>query len=206
MSPERLCGDCHAFSADIWSLGLVLVEAAVGNYSLAQLVPQAGESYETLEEQLLGSARTHEQQAPCRFSAEVLSSHGNTQWQARKVLSCACLLASASKRPRAATIVSTASSQVLIVSGSSNGCCSTFSACADACALVRWVQHSLTMMINAFITIKSSFVTLIEGTCAQIYFRFEISMFLLTSSSFLFCDRTNVLKENKKAISPGFYL
>lgn len=128
MSPERLRGDCHAFSADIWSLGLVLVEAAVGNHSLAQLVPQAGESYETLEDELLGSARTHKQQAPSRFSAEVLSSHGNTQWQARKVLSCACLLASASKRPRAqaATILSTASSQVLIVSGSSNSCCSAF--------------------------------------------------------------------------------
>jgi len=32
------------------------------------------------------------------------------------------------------------------------------------------------MMIIAFITIKSSLVPLIEGLCAQIYFRFEISV------------------------------
>jgi len=29
---------------------------------------------------------------------------------------------------------------------------------------------------------------------------------LLTSSSFLFCERKNMLKENKKAVSPDFYL
>ena len=34
----------------------------------------------------------------------------------------------------------------------------------------------LTMMKIAFITIKSSLVPLIEGLCAQIYFRFEISV------------------------------
>jgi len=32
------------------------------------------------------------------------------------------------------------------------------------------------MMMIAFITIKSSLVPLIEGPCAQIYFRFEISV------------------------------
>jgi hypothetical protein len=35
---------------------------------------------------------------------------------------------------------------------------------------------SLLMMMIAFITIKSSLVPLIEGLCAQIYFRFEISV------------------------------
>jgi len=47
---------------------------------------------------------------------------------------------------------------------------------------------------------------LIEGLCVQIYFRFEISVVLLTSSSFLFCERNNMLKENKKAVSTDFYL
>ena len=36
------------------------------------------------------------------------------------------------------------------------------------------------MMIIAFITMKSSLVPLIESLCAQIYFRFEISEVLLT--------------------------
>ena len=39
---------------------------------------------------------------------------------------------------------------------------------------------------DSFITKKSSLVPLIVGLCAQIYFRFEISVVLLTSSSFLF--------------------
>jgi len=43
-----------------------------------------------------------------------------------------------------------------------------------------WVSktHSnyRTMMMIAFITIKSSLVPLIEGLCAQIYFRFEIQV------------------------------
>ena len=34
----------------------------------------------------------------------------------------------------------------------------------------------LSLMMIAFITIKSSLVPLIEGLCAQIYFRFEISV------------------------------
>jgi len=37
-------------------------------------------------------------------------------------------------------------------------------------------MSNLIMMMIAFITIKSSLVPLIEGLCAQIYFRFEISV------------------------------
>ena len=38
------------------------------------------------------------------------------------------------------------------------------------------ISFILLMMMIAFITIKSSLVPLIEGLCAQIYFRFEISV------------------------------
>jgi len=62
------------------------------------------------------------------------------------------------------------------------------------------------MMMIVFITIKSSLVTLIEGLCAQIYLRFEKSVVVLASSSFLFGERKNMFKENKKAVSPDFYL
>ena len=37
-------------------------------------------------------------------------------------------------------------------------------------------QSAPVMMMIAFITLKSSLVPLIEGLCAQIYFRFEISV------------------------------
>jgi len=56
------------------------------------------------------------------------------------------------------------------------------------------------MMMIAFITIKSGLVPLIEGLCAQIYFRFEISVGLLTSSSFLFCERKNMFKGKKSQL------
>jgi len=46
------------------------------------------------------------------------------------------------------------------------------------------------MMMIAFITIKSSLVPLIEGLCAQIYFRFEISVLSL----FLFAWYLDALK------------
>ena len=59
---------------------------------------------------------------------------------------------------------------------------------------------ALMMMMIAFIAIKSKLVPLIEGLCAQIYFRFEISVVLLTSSSFLFCERKNKLKETKRQL------
>jgi len=39
-----------------------------------------------------------------------------------------------------------------------------------------WRSEPTMMMMIAFITIKSSLVPLIEGLCAQIYFRFEISV------------------------------
>ena len=67
---------------------------------------------------------------------------------------------------------------------------------------------SILMLMIAFITITSSLVPLIESVCAQIHFIFETSVVMLTSSSFLFCERKNTLKENlnKKAVSPDFYL
>ena len=45
-----------------------------------------------------------------------------------------------------------------------------------AVSLVRLLGTWRMMMMIAFITIKSSLVPLIEGLCAQIYFRFEISV------------------------------
>ena len=41
---------------------------------------------------------------------------------------------------------------------------------------LAWAYSEISMMMIAFITIQSSLVPLIEGLCAQIYFRFEISV------------------------------
>ena len=67
-------------------------------------------------------------------------------------------------------------------------------------------QCQAMMMMIAFITTKSNLVPLIEGLCAQIYFGFEISVVCSHLLLFFFCERKNMLKENKKAVSPDFYL
>jgi len=61
------------------------------------------------------------------------------------------------------------------------------------------------MKMIAFITMKSSCVPLIEGLCAQIYFRFEISVVLLTSSSFIFCEKKQSV-ERKQYIRIYVYI
>jgi len=58
------------------------------------------------------------------------------------------------------------------------------------------------MMMIAFITIKRSLVPLIEGLCAQIFFRFEIPVVCSHLLLFFFVKEYNMLKENKKAVSP----
>jgi len=66
-------------------------------------------------------------------------------------------------------------------------------------------------MMIGFIAIKSGLVPLMEGQCAQICLRFEISVVLLTSSSFLSCERAvafyqddliSLSRETKRAGSP----
>jgi len=61
-------------------------------------------------------------------------------------------------------------------------------------------------LMIAFITIKSSLVPLIEGLCAQIYFRLEISVVCSHVLVFFFVKEKMCEKKTKKAVSPDFYL
>jgi len=53
------------------------------------------------------------------------------------------------------------------------------------------------MMMIAFITVKSSLVPLIEGLCAQIYFRFEISVVCSHLLLFFFVKKKHVKRKQK---------
>jgi hypothetical protein len=53
------------------------------------------------------------------------------------------------------------------------------------------------MMMIAFITIKNSLVPLIEGLCAQIYFRFEILVVCSHLLLFFFVKEKNVKRKQK---------
>jgi len=59
------------------------------------------------------------------------------------------------------------------------------------------IQVPHAMMMISFVTIKSSLVPLIEGPCAHIYFRFEISMVLYSHLLLFFFGRKNMLKEKR---------
>ncbi|XP_019192266.1 PREDICTED: mitogen-activated protein kinase kinase 2-like [Ipomoea nil] len=48
MSPERIAGKSHGFRSDIWSLGLVLLECATGDFPYSP--PQGGEGWTTVFE------------------------------------------------------------------------------------------------------------------------------------------------------------
>ena len=56
------------------------------------------------------------------------------------------------------------------------------------------------MMMIAFITIKSSLVPLIEGLCAQIYFRFEISVVCSHFLFFFFVKEKTCYKKTKRQL------
>ena len=53
MSPERLSGDAYSYPADVWSLGLILLELATGRYPYEQ--PHATTSYLALYMAIMNS-------------------------------------------------------------------------------------------------------------------------------------------------------
>ena len=135
MSPERLRGEDYSFSADLWSLGLMLVEMALGRYPLADPALCRAEHEEGGRKRknfdfwdLLEIAS-----GPC--PARVLKGHGNQEWDALVPLVTACLAKNPAQRPRAATLLA----------GRTSGCCgANFLARADSRALALWVKMGLT--------------------------------------------------------------
>ena len=96
MSPERLVGDAYSYSADVWSLGIVLIEAAIGRYPFAD--PAQGSSKKLEFWDLLDLVRTGE------CPAKVLESHGH-EWRTLQEFAAKCLVKDPAKRPRAADLV-----------------------------------------------------------------------------------------------------
>jgi len=97
MSPERLTGDAYSFSADMWSLGLVLVEAAIGCYPLTELGLGSGK----LEFwDLLDIVRNGE------CPSTVVRNYGTPgQCKSLKALAALCLAKDDRHRPRASQLL-----------------------------------------------------------------------------------------------------
>jgi len=90
MSPERLVGDPYSFKADMWSLGIVLAEAALGRYPFAPTA--AGPALEFWD--LLDCVLT----GPCPSLA---MARLGPEWQGLAAVAASCLDKDPAQRPRA---------------------------------------------------------------------------------------------------------
>jgi serine/threonine protein kinase len=134
MSPERLSGDCYSFSADIWSLGLVLVEAALGFYPIGAL-PSAATPGDKAEAKSLQFWDLHDLVQNGACPSRLLASRG-AQWASLQSLATACLTKDGSKRPCAQDLLL----RKCEVAHSTSG---HFVDKAHAPALAAWVRCSL---------------------------------------------------------------
>jgi mitogen-activated protein kinase kinase 1 len=135
MSPERLSGDCYSFSADIWSLGLVLVEAALGFYPIGALASAAAPGDQT-EAQPLEFWDQYDLVKNGACPSRLLTSCG-AEWATLQSLAAACLKKDGSKRPCAKDLLL----RKYEVAHSTSG---HFVDKAHAPALAAWVRYSLT--------------------------------------------------------------
>ncbi|VFQ81340.1 unnamed protein product [Cuscuta campestris] len=71
MSPERIVGSSHGYSSDIWSLGLVLLECATGDFPYCP--PQPGEGWTIYELMSTIVDQPEPRASPDQFSPEFCS-------------------------------------------------------------------------------------------------------------------------------------
>jgi len=134
MSPERLSGDCYSFSADIWSLGLVLVEAAIGRYPFsASALAAAAADKDKTKAQPLEFWDLHDLVKNGACPSRLLAS---AEWASLQSLAAACLNKDGSKRPCAKDLLL----RKYEVAHSTSG---HFVDKAHAPALAAWVSASL---------------------------------------------------------------
>jgi serine/threonine protein kinase len=95
MSPERLTGDAYSYSADIWSLGIVLVEAAIGRYPITELA-LGSNKLEFWD--LLDLVRNGE------CPSKVLRNYGS-EWVSLQAFASRCLIKDHTKRPSASQLL-----------------------------------------------------------------------------------------------------
>jgi hypothetical protein len=143
MSPERLRGDCYSCSADIWSLGLALIETVIGRLPLKELAAPATGAKTKLPSPAARNLEDRMQfwdlldiatNGTC--PSRLLASYG-AKWAALQTLTAACLTKDASKRPSAQQLLRRDENPEPTAAGS------RFLEMAQAAALSSWVCNGL---------------------------------------------------------------
>ena len=130
MSPERLKGNGYSFSADIWSLGLTLIEVVIGRLPLQELAPPSPAAKTKLQFWDLLDIVSN---GTC--PSRLLTSYG-PKWAALQSLAAACLMKEASKRPSAQQLRRRCAEEEA-------GSGATFLDSALRAALAAWVAEGL---------------------------------------------------------------
>lgn len=158
MSPQRLSGDAYSFSADVWSLGIVLLEAALGRFPLTEALlaaasrgtaPSASRGSERGEKQALEFWDLHDIVTNGDCPSRLLHGQG-AEWTGLRVLVAGCLAKQEAGRPSARDLL-------LLARRTGGGMqaaapasaeleslgCACFLDCAEPRALAAWVQAGL---------------------------------------------------------------
>jgi serine/threonine protein kinase len=139
MSPERLTGDAYSYSADMWSLGVVLIEAAIGRYPLTELGLDTGKLQFW---DLLDLVKNGEN------PASVLCDYGS-RWVSLQAFVSRCLAKDQFDRPRASQLLDASFPGVVAGGGDFF---LNMAAVGGKAALAEWVEESLVRGSNAKIS------------------------------------------------------
>jgi hypothetical protein len=142
MSPERLSGDRYSFSADIWSLGIVLLEAALGRYPLTELAAATHGTTTTKHGPAIEFWDLHDIVTNGECPSRLLDAQG-AEWADLRLVAAACLAKQDCQRPCARDLLSARSSSAHPGAAAGGHRLGSFLDAAEEQVLAAWIQSSL---------------------------------------------------------------
>jgi len=143
MSPERLSGDCYSFSADVWSLGMVLTEAALGRYPVTELAAATHGTTTTENGPAIEFWDLHDIVKNGECPSRLLERHG-AEWAQLQAVAEACLRKDGSQRPCARDLLAPCNRTPSCALADGHGCSSScsFLSCAQPHVLAAWIHSA----------------------------------------------------------------
>ena len=141
MSPERLSGDRYSFSADIWSLGIVLLEAALARYPLTELAAATHGTTTTKHGPAIEFWDLHDIVTNGECPSRLLETQG--EWADLRLVAAACLAKQDCQRPCARDLLAARSSIAHLGAAAGANRLGSFLDGAEEQVLAAWIQSRL---------------------------------------------------------------